>query len=173
MHTKWSLSNITWALSRSCSSWRLCSIQDHLIESWYFLSSSSLEEVSVSLVWGLLIKNDCMNLSNSEINSLCELILIIDRNPFFDITSWNFLNVFWNIKVSKLFLLHNHVIFSSFWRFSKLSSVRSLLSHLSEYLVCFLGIEILNWKYVNICTLSASFWKILPCLLKSLFTFNI
>ena len=149
MHFHWSSLEITTTTLWSSSRYIFC-VQNHFIESGNFFSSSSFKEVGIRLIWCFLVKDDCMNFSDREINSLCVFILIIDWNPLFNKPSWNILDIFGNLKGSKLFLFHDHIIFSCFWWLTKLSSVRCLLCHLSEHIMSLRSIKILDRKNINI-----------------------
>ena len=131
MHFHWSSFDIAivvhWLSSRY-----IFSILCHLIKSWGNISFSSFKEVWICLVWGLLIKNDCVDFSNSEINSLSEFVLIVNLDPFFNKSSWKVLNILRNFEGSKLFLLDYLIVFSCFWWLTKLRSVWCFLCHLPE-----------------------------------------
>ena len=171
MHWHWSTFNISSVGHRSSSRYSY-SILNHLINSWTNVSSSSFIEVWICLSGSFLVKNNGVNFSNSEIDSLGKFILIINFNPFFNKSSWNVLNILWDIKCSKLFLLHNEVVFGCLWWLSELRSIWSFLSHLSKDFMSFIWIKVWDWKQINI--LIFSFWITYGSIfLKSLFTSNV
>ena len=85
-----------------------------------------------------------MNLPDCEINSLSKFILIVNLNPFFNESGWNFLDVFRDIKGSKILSLHDSVVFRGFRWLTKLASVGSFLSHFPEKIMGFFGVKVGN-----------------------------
>jgi hypothetical protein len=76
-----------------------------------------------------------MNFSDGEVNSLCELVLVVDLDPSFNKLCWKRHDVIRNIELSKRFLFENNIVLCSFWWLTKLISVRSLGIHFSKLLL--------------------------------------
>ena len=115
--------------------------QEDFIESWCFFSSSSQEEWHVWVDRRFLVFDNSVNISYSKVDSLGKLILVIDFDPLFDVLSLLRHNIIGDIKLPKSFLFEHYIILCSLWWLSKLISVRSLLCHLSQLLLCQLIIK--------------------------------
>jgi hypothetical protein len=89
---------------------------------------------------GNLIFYYCIHFSDSEVNSSCKHVLIVDKQPtsqnIDDFRKKNFIH----LQLTELLLLQDWVSFSGLWFLSKVLTVGSLVHQLSEVLfhVCFL-----------------------------------
>lgn len=103
---------------------------------------SALEKVGQGGRWRLGVLHNSVNLSDGKVNSLGELILIINLEPLVQILDGLWLYVFANVQILQLFLLQNNVVLRCLWWLSKLCPIRSLLSVLSKCVLCKLHVKL-------------------------------
>jgi hypothetical protein len=75
------------SILRGLSSWNasILGCQQDFVKPWSFVSLSPKEEIATSGGWSFCISNNRINFSNSEVDSLSELILVIKSQPLVEI----------------------------------------------------------------------------------------
>ena len=90
-----------------------------------------------------MVSDDGVDLSDSEVDSLGEFVLVVDLHPPLDVLGWLVLDVPRDLQLSEPLLLHDEVVLGCLRWLSELSPVRSLLGHLPKCLLGCSRVEIL------------------------------
>jgi len=81
---------------------------------------------------GFVVFNDSIDLSDSKVNFLDKLVMVMQTDPLLNILRSVWFDVLGNVERSKLLLIHHCKILHCFWCFTKVVVVGALVDHVSK-----------------------------------------